>query len=155
MKKVYKTSISARIIFVAFSLLIIIFELIFPEKEIPQRLISLFLIVFFMLGAFLLSKIRIIINEDGIMFGGQKTNYLKWNEIGELNSIYVLFPESPIITLKPRKGLAKKPIEFMMFGMTLELLKDIISHLSPDAKIHLYTRLKRQLEGKQVWFYRE
>ena len=156
MKKIYKVSISARILFLGLSLLILTSEFIFPDVSISQRLLSLFLILFFMLGFFLLSKLKIIVDDDKIEFkGGVRSNSLKWEEIGELNSLYVLFPESPIITLRPRSGISKKPIEFMLFGMTLDLLKDILSHIPSDTKVYLYTRIKRQLEGKQTLFFKK
>lgn len=74
---------------------------------------------------------------------------LDWEEIEGLRANYIFYPESPIITLKPKRGLNKKKIEFLlggMGGMPLELLKDILRHLSPNAKIDLYPYLEKMLK---------
>lgn len=168
--KVYKVSLSARIFFGFFSLLIILLGLFFfiYNKEINflERAISILTIIICICGFLALNKIKIGISDDNIelfnfdvlaiLLGkgtAQITLSLNWDEIEELYAHYVLYPESPIIVLKPKLGIPKKRIEFMMFGMPIELLMDILSHLPQETKVSLYTYLKRKLEGKQTWFF--
>jgi len=76
---------------------------------------------------------------------------LRWDEIVELRSSYVLYPESPLITLLPQEEPKKRKIEILiggMGGMDLDLLKDIISHLPPSTKIYLYPHLEKMLQRK-------
>jgi len=170
----YKITTSSRIYITIFCLLISIggfFFLIFnTSASLFQRLIVSLGILFFMGGSSALFTLKIGLDEQKVilfdifdmrpLFLGKRIQRmdlsLNWDEIGELHTTYVLFPETADVILKPKKGINKKQIGFLVGvgGMPIELLKDILINLPPDTKIYLYPYLKRKLEGKQTLFYR-
>lgn len=104
------------------------------------------------------NKIEVQTGDIFSIFRGKRTGntnaLLNWDEIEKLDSHYILYPESPIITLIPREGMQKEKIELIMFGMSIQLLADIITYLPKGTKVNLYSHLRRKLEGKQTWFFR-
>ncbi len=108
-------------------------------------------------GIRIFNNIKVIIDDRKIEVVHIKfllrTGTLYWNEITELTSEYFLYPETGGINLISNLHGSKKFLRISMWGMPIELVRDIISHLPPDTKVNLYPYLKRKLEGKQTWFY--
>jgi len=167
--KIYKVTNSAKILYAIFSLFIIfsaILILFDKQSNIILKLLTPFAFILGVGGTYSMYKFKVIITNEKIetfnfnilpIFLGKRIRQtipsLTWDEIGEFDTRYVLYPESPIIVLKPKLRVPKEKIEFMLFGMPIELLVDIISHLPKETKISLYTYLERKLEGKQTWLF--
>lgn len=171
--KIYKVTILTKIfIFVicVFSLNIgIIFLLYNTETTIFQQIIALFGIALFASGPYAMCKFKVIINDEKIEVSqiniipfllrqGVKNltsnTSIFWNEVELLDSMYILFPEFlGVIILKSKTNSSEKIVKIPISGMSIELVRDIISHLPPETKVNLYSYLKRKLEGKLIWFY--
>lgn len=166
--KIYRVSLSAKIFLILFSLLFttlgILFLIFNNAASIFERLIMLTGIIFCIVGICAMFRFTIIIDDKRIEIFNLNLSHilsrikkkevlstsLSWDEIGDLNTCYVLYPENPIVILKPKSGIPKKKIEFMMLSMPVELISDILSHLSSDTRISLYSYLKRKIKGQKI-----
>ena len=142
-------------LFVILGILMIILLRFDTEASLKHWVASIGIVVFGILGILTFNKIEVIIEREKIEVHHplRKFNPLFWNEIKEMTGFYFLFPEAGGVTLIPKTHLGKKPIHVSIWGMPIELVKDILSHLPPDTKVYLYPYLKRKVEGKQTWFY--
>lgn len=162
--RMYKINVHTKIFTIIFLLLMCwLGSFIFFDKEavLYQKSVGFL----FMLGPFLsyfLFSEKILVNDDKIAIyqlpiakffkkGWEVKKFLRWNEIEELKSIYILYPESPIIILKPKDGVKKNKMEILlggMGGMDISLLKDIIARLPAGTPVSLYPYLKEMLQRK-------
>lgn len=167
MKRIYKVCKSVKIFVTCFFILMAVLGILFlkysGQVSFLQRLIALIGIIFFIISILAILKIKVTIDNNQIEV--RKVDIIKlfnwrigesgvivqnflWSEISELTATYILFPENPIIILKPKVGINKKNIEFILFGISLDLFRDILSYLPSDTKIYLYPYLKKMLERK-------
>lgn len=163
---VYKVKSIAKIFINSIGLLCVVLGgimIIFLRKDLDAQIVhwisSIVMILFGILAGYPFNKIKVIIDDEKIEIVSVKfiprSGALPWNEIAELRSEYFLWPEGGIISLIPNINSSNKFIRFCIWGMPIDLLKDIISHLSPNAKIELYSYLGRKLEGKQTWLFKK
>jgi len=167
--KDYKINILSKIYIISLcvfiSLMCILYLLYNTRASFFERILIFFGILFFNVGFPLLTQ-KASTDKEKLLFSNSVSisslftnrdnhSIIYWNEIGEVNASYFLFAETANVILKPKVGIKKKPIGFLVgfCGLPLDLLRDILAHLPPDAKVNLYPYLKRKLEGKQTWFY--
>lgn len=157
--KVYRVNLRAKILsiitglLIIFSIILIIFD---ANAPILLKLMVPFMVFFTIVGWYSFTKMKIIIDDTKIKIHmpWKKDKEFFWNEVEEIGSYYILFPEFVgFIAFKPKSNLQRKSLEIAIGGMPVELVRDILSHLPPDTKIYLYPYLKRKVEGKQIWFY--
>ncbi len=144
------------IFIITFALPIIVLLLWSDRVSLVHIIASIILIIMSSGGFIIFNNLKVIIDNEKIEIHNplvRRDRILFWNEVGEATSSYFLFPETGGFILVPKVGIDKKKIYISMWGMHLELFKDILSHLPHDAKVYLYPYLKRKLEGKQTWFY--
>jgi len=160
---VYKIKPTAKFLINSISILVIILGsimVLFLKNDTtaqPIHWISAILMIFFgILAIQSFNKLEIIVDDEKIevRIPLRKYNSLSWNEIKELTSFYLLFPEAGGITLISRIQTGKKNVHISIWGMPIQLMLDILSHLPPDAGVYLYPYLKRKVERKQTWFYK-
>ena len=148
------------IVYALFIIVILISALIIMQRASPVLyiLFGLF-IIFLIFGTLTSNKYKVIIDNDKIEIARQpllsRTGILYWGEIAELSSEYFLFPEIGFLNLIPESHSGRNALRIAIKGLPQELIKDIISHLSPSCKIFLYPYLKRKIEGKRTWFYKK
>lgn len=159
---VYKIQPTAKFLINSVSILVIILGFImafFLKNDMaaqPIHWISAIVMIFFgILAIQSFNKLEVIVDDEKIelRIPLRKYNSLSWNEIKELTSFYILFPEAGGITLIPEIQTGKKNVHISIWGMPIELMLDILSHLPPEARVYLYPYLKRKAEGKQTRFY--
>ncbi|MDP2941848.1 MAG: hypothetical protein Q8N85_06340 [Candidatus Omnitrophota bacterium] len=161
---IYRINIPTKIFTIIFLVLMCwLGSFVFFDEEaiLYQKSAGFLLMLSPFLSYFLVSE-KTLVDDDKIVIyrllfkkilkkqGGIKTSLI-WGEIVEFRSSYVLYPESPLITLLPRGEPKKRKIELLiggMGGMDLDLLKDILSHLSPGTKVYLYPHLEKMLQRK-------
>lgn len=158
--KTYKMILLAKIFFsVVFFILFIlsVFTVIHGEASFPMLIAGIIMAVFCPIVAIGFNKLSINVTTESIEVRSLPfipgTGILNWNEIAEVRSEYFLFPESGGITLIPKPETGKKLIRFIISGMPIELIRDILANVPKDAKVHLYPYLKRRAEGKQIIYY--
>lgn len=134
-----------------FSIGFTIFIICNKEATILQKLVMLIGILIFIDGAYVFNNIKATIDNDKIEIPPIKflprTGVLYWDEIVELRSEYLLFPEAGIINLIPKHTSKKTPLRISIYGMPITLVQEILSHLSSDVKIYLYPYLKQKLNN--------
>lgn len=159
---IYRVKIWAKIFSGCLSLIFtsgaIAFLIFNKEASIIQRIIITLGIPFSIIGPYPIYKIKIIVSDAKIETISRfipRIGSLYWNEIAEVSSEYFLFPETGVINLIPKQDSGKTFLRISIWGMPIELVRDILSRLPSNTKVYLYPYLKRKAEGKQTWFYRK
>lgn len=169
MSKTYKVDKLILFFIITFLVIMLILGFYFlkdnNQTSALQGVIALLGFVFFIISMVVFLKFKVIVDETKIemhnfnvlkLFSWKKDNpseiiqSLYWDEILEVTTSYVLFPENPIIILKPHVNSLNKPIEFMIFGLSLKLLKDILSHVHANARVDIYPYLEKMLNKKMI-----
>jgi len=170
--KIYRFSKRAKMSYSIFAIVIVwssFLIILDPKASIMLKIMVPIGLLMGIAGPWAIFRAEVATDEEKIMwlnvvnilpmFSGKpidkSTPILYWSEIGEVTATYFLFAEAADLIIKPKQGIDKQPIGFLVGtgAFPLNLLRDILAHLPPDAKVSLYPYLKRKLEGKQTWFY--
>ncbi len=134
------------------------------DAKVPSShwLVVLTLIAFGVFGFATIGKTEIRIDEEKIELRTpirvqrpilrrifRQGGLLQWSEVA------ALIGSGRELRLFPRRDSHKPPLDIPLFGIPLELVREVFRRVPPETKICLDTRLKRGLEGKQTWFYRK
>lgn len=163
--KIYKINLATKVfvilgVFIFAGLAIFIFTV---DAEARKSLFMMFWCsVAFLLGIFgmyFMYALNVIIDDEKIEYVTKLGKKIRrraifWNEIIEVDSGYVLYPEGGWVKLIPSKTSSKRSMDVLVGLMSLELLKDILARIPKDTKVYIYPYLKRKIEGKQTLFYK-
>jgi hypothetical protein len=133
------------------------------QSTFGDKILFIFGILFFIYGTYSAIFLRIELDADKLEMSLPffKINIfsksVRWVDIIEITALYYLFPESAMLRIKSKQETGRIKMTYipLLGSIVIPLMKDILSYIPPTAKVSLYPRLKRKLEGKQTWFYRK
>jgi len=155
--KTYRLILSAKIyitIISAFAAVFFIyFAISFKNEPAMLRILCGILGLLFPFGIYAYLTKKVVIYDTKIevvpMPLIQRTGTLYWKDIVQVDTQYAFYPESGSIKLIPHISSGKKFIVIPVSGMPIDLLIDILSHVSPDTKISLYPYLEKRIEARK------
>lgn len=130
-------------------------------------LIDLFIFPFFLLfalcGIYSSTFFKVIVLSDRIetqlplLKIKTISKSVRWVDIVEITAIYYLFPGSAMLKIKSKQETGKIKMTYipLLGSITVPLMKDILAHIPSTTRVSLYPYLKRKLEGKQTFFYKD
>ncbi|MFC1807883.1 hypothetical protein ACFL0T_05905 [Candidatus Omnitrophota bacterium] len=170
--KIYKIGIFVKVLMIIFSVFLFLgslFMLISPEFSQYIKLMTLVILPLLPISLVSLLSFEIKITNSCVALrvidligwmkkkGANQLISLGWDEIKGLRTNYFLYPESPIVILEPKESANTSKIEFMIIGMNLDVLRDIMTHLPSDVELNLYPYIEKRLNAeprytnKQIW----
>ena len=157
--KTYRINLLNKVIYLLFCFTCFVGAIFFLISELDMALvektIAIIAVCFSAFAVYGINALKIMVDDEkitvkcGPLFKGRT---VFWYEIKEANTYYCMFPEQPVIILKPDGITKKKPLRIPL--LSLDLTRDIIFQL-PRDRIYIYPYLKHKLEGKQTIFYKD
>lgn len=160
MKK-FRVNISVLIFFIVIEIFLLSFIFIPDFYGIRFNLydsVSLLIgVVFLQFVTLSLWSIKVEINDVELIYTDYKRNKrsVLWDDIQKIDTAFYMDPSLSGYLTIVSKNDSNVPIRIPISFFKIELVKEIIKHLPVGIDVNLYTYLKRKVEGKQIWFFKE
>lgn len=154
--KVYRITLGFRVLITIFCLGLTIFAIYDLIKghaatSALERTSMVLVVIFCPLMLCVFSTAKVLIDGEKIELSPRlwRPQVLSWSEV---ESVVTVFLERGSLRLVPKRYTGKKPLHIELFGMSIDLVRDIIAHVPPETNIYLDTRMKRKLAGQPTLF---